>query len=287
VSRVLVTGASGRLGDALVRALRVDGWTVRAFVHRRPVEGADETVRGDLVDGSGLPAALADVDVVAHLAAVTHARKASAYERVNVRGTANLLDAAERAGVPRFVHVSTRAVHPSGGAYSRSKASAEELVERSPLAHVIVRLPEVYGTGGEGVDDIIARARDGKLIFVVGAGSDEVCPISRDDAVSALVATVRAPGLEGRTYTLAGECTTTRELALRCVRAFGSGSRVVGVPAPLVAVAARLGRYVPLPIYPDQLDRLRAPKPQPSDEARADLGFAPCRLEDALARTAS
>lgn len=281
--RILVTGASGTVGSALVRALVSDGWTVRALVHSQPVVGADETAPGDVATGAGLEAALDGAATVIHLAAATHARRPRVYEDVNVRGTANLVAAAERAGLRRFVHVSTRAASVHGGAYSRSKAEAEAIVVGSAVPYVIVRLPEVYGAGGsEGVDAVIAHARSGKPILVVGAGLHEVCPISVEDAVAALVAATRAEGVHGVTYTLAGECMTVRAFAERCVRTLGSRSRIVGIPEPLVAAAASLSRVLPLPIYPDQLARLRALKPPLSDRARLDLGFAPRSLEETL-----
>jgi nucleoside-diphosphate-sugar epimerase len=245
------------------------------------VPGAVETVAGDLADPLSLAPALDGVDAVVHLAAVTHARTARAYEAVNVAGTRNLLAAAR--GAKRFLHVSTRAIDPSGGAYSRSKAEAERIVHDSGLPFTIVRLPEIYGAGGrEGVDEIIARTRAGRPVPLVGDGSSEVCPIPLGDAVAALVAALTADAALGRTYTLAGECLTLRAFAERCAAVFRSPVRIVRVPEPAVAALSVLARFAPLPLYPDQLARLRAPKPAASEEAARDLGFRPRRLEEGL-----
>jgi NADH dehydrogenase len=282
VSVVLVTGGSGGLGRRLVRALRGEGRRVRCLVHHRPVPEADETASGDLRDPGALERAATGVDAVIHLAAVTHARSERAYRAVNVEGARNLLEAASRAGVGRFVHASTRAIDRSGGAYSRSKADAEDAVRASGLAFAIVRLPEVFGVGAaEGVDAILARARAGRPVPVVGNGSHEVCPVHADDAVAALAAALEAP--PGRTYTLAGECMSVRVFAERSIVALGSRSRIVGIPEAAVAVLSRVSRALPLPLYPDQLARLRAPKPAPTPEARAELRFEPRPLEEALA----
>ncbi len=282
---VLLTGASGGLGRTLVPALRRRDWRVRCLVHRRPVADADELVDGDLADPSSLARAADGADAVLHLAARTHARREDDYTEANVDGTQRLLDAARRAGVERFVHVSTRAIDASGGAYSRSKLAAERLVAESGLVWTIVRLPEVYGAGGaEGVDDVIARARRGAPIAVVGRGEDVVCPIHLDDAVGALAAAVDAPAAAGRLYTLAGSCMTMRELADVCAQTFGQRSRIVGVPTPVLRAFLHVARVVALPVYPDQLERLRAPKPPRSPDAQPDLGFAPCALADGLRR---
>jgi nucleoside-diphosphate-sugar epimerase len=145
---------------------------------------------------------------------------------------------------------------------------------------VVVRLPEVYGAGSaEGVDAIIDAARGGRAIPLVGRGADEVCPVHVDDVTAALAAALDAPA--GRTYTLAGECMTTRAFADACVAAFGGG-RIVRVPVAAVRALSLAARFAPLPLYPDQLARLRARRPAPSPEAAADLGFAPRPLEAGL-----
>ena len=282
---ILVTGASSAIGARLLAVLRGRGWRLRCLVRRRPVADVDEAVRGDLLDGSTLDAAVEGVEVVLHLAAVTHARRARAYVETNLMGTMRLLDAVARHRVRRFVHVSTRAVSDVGGAYSRSKHMAEQAVRNAPLDHTIVRLSEMYGgAGAEGIDQIVSRARRGAAIPVVGAGADRICPMHVDDAVAALAGAVAAPAARGRTYTLGGECMTTREFAEACVRAFSSNSRVRPVPVAAVAAAGQLGRVLPLPIYPDQLARLRAPdKPEVSPEAESELGFRTRPLAEGLA----
>lgn len=271
---VLVTGAAGGIGSRLVAALNADSHRVRALQHRRDVDG-DEIVRGDLRDAASIARASDGVDAVIHLAAVTHARNPAAYE-VNVTGTRALVDSFGG----RIVHVSTRAIDPRGGAYSASKARAEE-VARDSREWVIVRLAEVYGADGEeGLDGVLERARRGSAIPIVGSGSDEVCPVHVDDAVGALVAALRAPA--GQTYTLAGECRTIRGFAEDAVRLLGSYSRIIGIPTPAVALAGRLARVLPLPLYPDQLARLRAPKESDASAARAELGFIPRPLDEGL-----
>jgi nucleoside-diphosphate-sugar epimerase len=283
---VFVTGAAGAIGARLLPALRAAGWRTRVLVHRREVEDADEQVRGDLADEASLRTGATGAAAVLHLAALTHARREGEYRAINVDGTARMLAAARDAGVDRFVHVSTRAISPQGGAYSRTKLEAEDIVRAAAMEHAIVRIPEVYGAGGrEGVDDMLRRAARGSAIPVVGHGADVLCPVHVDDVTGPLVEALSAPAAAGRTYTLAGECHTAREVAEACASAYGARARVVGVPAPVVRLACAGARFLPLPLYPDQLARLRAEKPAPSPEAGSDLGFAPRPLAEGL-RTA-
>jgi len=280
---VLVTGGSGTLGRPLVCALQVEGWRVRALVHRRGVPDADEQAFGSLGDPASLFRAVEGCNAVVHAAGATHRRKASDYVAVNVDGTRRIVGACETAGVERFVFVSTRAISPTGGAYSVSKRAGEDIVRSSALSATIVRLAEVYGgNGAEGVDRILRSAQAGARIAIVGHGRDEICPVHVDDVVRACARALDAIEAVGRTYTLAGECMSMRDFAERCVAAFGSDSRIVSIPSGAMAVASSLSRYLPLPLYPDQLDRLRAPKDGASPEAAADLGFDPRPLESSF-----
>lgn len=273
---VLVTGASGVLGQKVLSALSERGWRTRALVHRRPVASADERVTGDIENSSTLRAAVSGIDAIVHLAAVTHARNPRRYERANVDGTRNLVDAARAGGTGRFLYVSSRAVDESGGAYSRSKAAAERIVQVSGLDATIVRLPEVYGAGSrEGLDRMIASARAGRPIPVVGSGSEVVYPVHVDDAVAALVAALPRGVASGKTYTLAAEPISLADFARACALEAGSGSRVVHIPSRVIGLLAFVSRFAPLPLYPDQLARLRAPKPPASEEAARELGFRP------------
>ena len=279
---VLVTGAAGRLGAFLVPALQSSGWRVRALVHRRPVPTADEAVQGDLVELGTLVAAVQGVRAVVHAAALTHARDEGRYATINVHGTEGVVTAAERAGVERLLLVSTHAIGEGGGAYSDSKRRSEELVAGGVVPFTIVRLPELYGAGGEGIDRIIAAARAGRLIALIGTGADELRPARVDEVVGALVGALETPRAAGKTYTLAGPATTLREVAEASRAAFGSRSRIVVVPEPVVRVVGRLSRVLPLPLYPDQLSRLRARRAEPSRDAETELGFRPRPFTEGL-----
>jgi 2-alkyl-3-oxoalkanoate reductase len=285
---IAVTGGAGALGARVVEALRSSGLRVRGLIHRAPVAGADETVRGDLLDEPSLRALVDGADGVVHLAARTHARSPRAYERINVGGTAALLRAAARGGVRSFVHVSTAAIDRSGGAYSRSKADAEAAVVASGLPATVLRLPDVLGAGGrEGLDRIVAAARAGRPMPLVGSGGVEVRPVHVDDvaAVFPRALVLARPG--GHVYTLAGETTTLRRFAELANEAYGGRSRLVNIPVGLLELASLAARVLPLPLYPDQLTRLRSPRPAPSPEAWDELGVVPRPLRDALRSPAS
>ena len=174
-------------------------------------------------------------------------------------------------GAGRFVFVSTRAVSPEGGAYSRSKLLAEEAV-RPGRPFVIVRLPEIYGLGVRGIDR--SSSTPGP-----GAGSRSPSPTGRWCARftgrhrPAIAALSTARPARQDVY-LAGECLSLREFAKLCEQRFGRRLRSSACRA-WVSAAAAMSRFLPLPVYPDQLSRLLAAKPEPSPDAERDLGFHP------------
>lgn len=173
---VLVTGGLGYLGGRILGHLEAsETYTLRVSTRRPPRDrpawaGGMQVVRADLVDDGALAAALDGVDAVLHLAAM-NARDCAAdpegAHMVNVLGTGKLLAAAERAGVGRFVYVSTahvygaplrgeigeetvpRPVHP----YAVTHRAAEELVLASGVAGLVLRLSNALGAPADPAAD--------------------------------------------------------------------------------------------------------------------------------------
>ena len=141
---VLVTGASGFIGRRVVRRLLHDGHSVRALV-RDPerlamLPDTAETAQGDVLDPGSLVRACEGVDAVAHLAAVIRESGRLTFQRVNYEGTRNVLEAAEAAGVGRFVFASTiGATSDAALPYLSSRWMAEQDVARSTVESVILR----------------------------------------------------------------------------------------------------------------------------------------------------
>lgn len=144
---IALTGATGFVGRATLAALGRSGAQVRALARQAPQDqGGVDWVQGDLADRAALDRLVAGAEAVIHVAGLTTARDAAAFEAANVAGTLALIEAAARAGVPRFVFVSSLAARePSLSAYGASKERAERLVAASGLDWTIVRPPGVYG----------------------------------------------------------------------------------------------------------------------------------------------
>ena len=133
---ILVTGAGGFVGNNVVRRLVEAGRPVRALVRSiekskarlADVAGKIEFVEGDVTERGSLDGALRDVSAIVHTVAIALERGGQTYEEVNFQGTINLVDAAERAGVRRFINVSQNGARPDHfSRFLRSKGKAQEL----------------------------------------------------------------------------------------------------------------------------------------------------------------
>ncbi|TDC77556.1 SDR family oxidoreductase [Streptomyces hainanensis] len=141
--RVLVTGAAGRLGRALLPGLVAAGHDVRAMSRReRPAGGDAAWVRANLATGEGVARALDGVDAVVHLAAAPYRGRYT--DRVEVAGTSRLLGAAAPAGVGHLVYVSIAGCDRIPWGYFRTKVRTEALLAGGGLPWSVVRSTQFH-----------------------------------------------------------------------------------------------------------------------------------------------
>jgi nucleoside-diphosphate-sugar epimerase len=273
--RVLVTGAAGYVGGAVVRALLAAGYDPVAMTHRVGVGVPDgvEQRTADLLDPGQVRAAVQGVDAVCHLAALTRARDSwdapLDYYAVNVTGTLHLLGAMGEASVGALVFASTASIygtpeqqpmaeslpdsppHP----YAGSKAAAESVVaweaRRAGLSAMVLRL--FNAAGGRDPDStrivprVVASAADGTAFAVNGDGSAVRDYMHVDDAAAAFVAALKNPVAPGtaRTFNIgSGVATSVMDVISAAERATGRRIKVehrppAAEPRELVCQPAR------------------------------------------------
>ena len=197
--KTLVTGATGFLGSHVAAAWLEAGhdvrYTRRATSDTRWLEGLDvESVEWDVRDTEGLKRALRDIHTVVHVAGVTRAPKRPDYFQVNATGSARLAEAAVKAGVSRFVLVSSLAARgPDGGdgpvsAYGESKRRGEELVRlfEEKMEIVVLRPGGIYGPRDSDLFPLFEMA--GKGWLVAPRGSPPLQPVYVSDVARLTVA---------------------------------------------------------------------------------------------------
>jgi nucleoside-diphosphate-sugar epimerase len=244
---VLVTGAGGFIGRALVGRLRAAGAEVVRVrdLARDPVwDGAARRCGG-----------------MVHLANIAHARVDRAeLERVNVEGTRRLAEQALAAGVRRFVYVSSIKVHgnesPAGGfsaasaidpadAYGETKARAERALrelEAQGLQLTILRPPLVYGASVRANFLALARAVDRRLPLPLASVRNRRSLVYVGNLADAIVRCLETPASVGRAYPLSdeGAAPSTPELCVALGIALGRPARLVRCPPSLLEIAAAL-----------------------------------------------
>jgi len=262
VPRAFVTGGSGFVGGALIERLRREGWDVRALARseraaERVRELGAEPVGGDLDDRAALKAGAEGCELAFHAAAkVEDWGDPADFERLNVCGTQNVIDACREAGVRRLVHVGTEAalmagqplvnvdestpLRPDSAAmYSSSKAKAEQLVrDAGGLETVVVRPRFVWGRGDTSLlPTIIEMVRSGRFRWV-GGGRHLSATTHIDNTVEGLwLAATKAPA--GSVYFVTdGEPVVFREFLMEMLGTQGVEIPDKSVPPGVARVAA-------------------------------------------------
>jgi nucleoside-diphosphate-sugar epimerase len=257
--RVLVTGGTGFVGGHLIDVLLAQGLHVTALVRstekaRSLAERGVVLVVGDLLDLPALDRAAARQDLVFHVAGLVAARSEAELLEVNREGTRRLVQAAEAAGVPRLLFVSSlaaggpaldtplRGPEPSNPVtgYGRSKLAGEDVVRESGLAWTIVRPPVVYGPGDKEMLRVFKAAALG-FAPVFGDGSQRLSLVYGPDLAAALVSAGQSDATRGRVYYPAHpEIVTSRSLVETVGRAAGRRVRIVGLPEFVGRAALRV-----------------------------------------------
>jgi len=298
---IALTGATGFIGRHLLDELPKRGYRVRVLL-RRPSEvpaGASSAVIGDIASPHNMAAALRDVDMVIHSAGLAHAmsgRPEDDYRTINTDATVKLAQAAERAGVKRFVFLSsiraqtgptaegvvTEAQEPGPtDPYGRSKLEAERGLSALGLDWVALRPVLVYGPGVKGNMAALLSLAQSPWPLPLGALSAKRSLLSLDNLAAAVDTVLRAEGPLRRPFIVADpEPVTIPEIVTAMRKGFGRGPGLIPVPSVFLRGAAALaGRG-------ETYERL-AGTLVASPEALRNLGWQPVSsTRDALAELA-
>jgi len=278
---ILLTGATGTVGSALLRRLTTDGQPVRALVRDQRRLG-EQRVRvqialGDLSDPPSFRNALRGVKTVVHLAASIRDQPRGSIEELNAVATLRLVRAAERAGVERFVFFSAmNAHHHSRTRFFRAKALAEEAVAESSLATTIFRPSIIYAPGDPWLT-LLDRLSRLPAVPVSGSGRARFQPIWADDVADAVMGALSAGS---STYELAGpEVLSYNDIVRVVLRAEHRRRRLLHVPLPVVRASLRVLRFATW----DEVELME--EPMVTDRGTADieqLGVRPYSMPDVL-----
>jgi NADH dehydrogenase len=239
---ILLTGATGNVGAALLRRLTDAGQDVRCLV-RDPNRLGAQRVRvqialGDLADPSSFRNALRGVDTVVHLAASVRDQKRGSIEELNGVATLRLVRAAERLGTRRFVFFSAMgATLHSRTRFMRAKALARDAVEESDLETTVFD-PSIVYSPGDPFLTLLERLSWLPAVPIPGSGRAHCQPIWAEDVADCVMASLN--GAAAGEFELAGPQTLSYDDMVRTVvRARGRRRRVLHVPLPVTRALLR------------------------------------------------
>ncbi len=316
---ILVTGATGFLGSALVSELIRQNQAVRVLARDEQKARAllGETVsviRGDILDVEQVKQAVDGAAIIYHLVGRLYhpSTPAELYHLTHVEGTRVLLDACKgQRQLQRIVHCSTTGVHGVTGKtpaaedapfaptnpYEATKLEGELLALKAyredGLPVSVVRPGLVYGPGDLHLLGFFSSIKKGWPCIVDG-GKALIHPIYIDDLTAAFLLCAERPEAIGRSYNIAGERRVTfRELATAIAHTLGKELPRGDIPLWLANLASDIFAVIPgmrgerAPLTRSRVQFLTNSRVYDISRAKAELGFAPrVGLEEGLKRTA-
>ena len=274
--KVFLTGATGFVGKHMLERLLMEGHAVRAALRGLPGQNARvvaqfqhlgrkddfQFVRSDIVSGTGLDEGMQDCDAVIHLVGIIVEKGSNNFERVHHLGTRNVVEAAKRTGVKRFVQMSALGARADGVAsYQTTKWKGEEEIRQSEIPFCILRPSLIFGEGDGFVTQMMATMRSAPFFRPVpGDGTPKFRPIAVDDVTTCFARALTPEVAINQTVDLGGaDELTLNEVLAEIARCAGVRKPAVHIPMPLMVAGAALAQKLLKnpPVTVDQLRMLR------------------------------
>ncbi|HSD03529.1 MAG TPA: NAD(P)H-binding protein [Gaiellales bacterium] len=280
--KVLVTGATGYVGTAVVRRLRAAGHEVRPF---------SRAAGGDISDPAAVAQTMEGVDAAVNLVAILEGSQ-DEFERVIAGGARNVVAAAQAAGVRRLLHMSAVGVteeHAALTGYWGGKWRAKQAVVGSDLDWTVFEPSFVFTQGGGAFREFERLARL-PVVPVIGNGRYRHQPVWLGDVAEAFARALERPETIRKTYPLGGpQVFTFNELLDELARVTGHRAhRKLHAPAGFVRLQAKvLLRHLPPPlrVTPDQITMLLAGTECDLTAMREGLGIEPASIGEAYTKS--
>lgn len=270
MNKVLLTGATGFVGKALLAELLQNNFEVIVSVRNNPISSSlkVKTIKtGNLLGSTDWSPALQDIDIVIHLAARVHIMQDSStnplaeFRKTNVDGTLNLARQAEKSGVSRFIFISSIKANGQSSfshsvlkpddttaptdPYGLSKYEAEqgllELAKKSKMEVVIIRPPLVYGPNVKGNFLSLLKYIKKGLPLPLGSINNQRSLVALDNLVNFISHCATHPKAANEIFLISdGEDVSTTELLTKIAKAFNKKPFLIPIPAATLSFIAKL-----------------------------------------------
>ncbi|GAC1394021.1 MAG: complex I NDUFA9 subunit family protein [Ktedonobacteraceae bacterium] len=249
---LLITGATGYIGRHLVQRLVSQGerprCLVRDITRAKTILPSDkvEFVEGDTTQPHTLHAAVQGIDTIVHAAFITADHKAPTsnyYENTNVNGTANLIKAAQDAGVKRIIEIGGLGTKPDKpGSYMQGRYLAEKMLIESGLDYTIIQPSVLFGKGAPFIKGLAGLVRIAPVLPLIGGGGTMFQPIYIEDVVTVITKVLEDPtGTNKKTYPIGGPAYYSfSQIFDELLKTMHTNRLKVYAPTPIIGLGAAL-----------------------------------------------
>lgn len=289
--RILITGGTGFVGKHIVNRLK--SYHDLVLLHRDGTQGSlpsgVEIISGDVTDPASLVGKLEGFDAVIHLVAIIEEHGSATFDSVIRCGTENMVEAAQLAGIPRFIHMSALGAQDNQAyPYHHAKWWAEQAVQASGTNWTIFRPSVIFGEG-DGFISVLAKVvRQFPLTPIAGSGRALFQPVQVDDVADCFVRAIEDPGLTGgQIYELGGARPYTYgEMIAIIAQHEGVRRPTVHIPLPVMNAVVGVSSFLPKPMRPpvtaEQLKMLSLDNSTAHSATELLIGRRPVALEDGI-----
>jgi NADH dehydrogenase len=302
--RIFLTGVSGFVGQAVLRALLERGFSVSALVNRKPIQPSDDRVRsvpGGVFDDRAIEVGIKDCRAAIHLIGIIreNVKLGVTFTRMHLEASRRVIDAAIRAGVKRYIHMSALGTRPDAASeYHQTKWQAEQYLRGTSLDWTIFRPSLIHGPGGDFMQMEAAWARGTQAPFLfmpyfgpglLGRGRPaKLQPVDVRDVARAFVEAIDNPRSIRQTYDLGGAQIVTwpemHRIASSLIR--GKPRRAIPIPAWYARLLTAIAPARLLPFNRAQVIMALEDNVGDNTAFVRDFGWTPQGFEPALRRYA-
>jgi uncharacterized protein YbjT (DUF2867 family) len=292
--KVVVAGGTGLNGREIVRAMLDSGYEVtvasRSNPRNDPVDSRASWIAADVTVPDTLVAALQGADVVVDTvqfpnSPIENPKKGYTFERIDLGGTKNLVDAAKAVGVAHFVLVSGVGAKEDGEYHwLRFKWQEEEHLKASGIPYTIIRPSWIFGPRDVALNRFLGFAKFLPFIPVIGNGKARINPLFVGDLAAHVAATPGNAAAIGRTFEIGGPTVLTMDEIIRiALKVVGKRRFLLHNPKFLMKLVASIIQFAPgRPLTPDAIDFITMDGVADTSELQAAYGLPLRSLEDGL-----